>query len=1042
MAQRDDALFRILDLGLPSELPDADWKKLGFREPERLRQGLDRLRTRIDLAKILEVRFADVIRCVARSSDPDQAFAGLERWLEAGGAFGAASPLAWTEEPFLEVLCTLLAGTPALAEYLIRFPPRTWPVLQPVLDRAVTGGWAWRPQIRAACLKAGTDAQRRAALRRIRVEAMLQIAALDLTGTSSLEHTVRALSDLADSCVETALELAVENLRPRFGAARPREGVKASEFPAPPPFAVLGLGKLGGRELNYSSDIDLIFVHDGEGKTEGLGRAVPLADYFTRLGEELIAILDQVSEDGRAYRVDMRLRPYGSVAPLVMRTDDVLAYLQSEGRTWERQAWLKARPVAGDREAGQALLERAQSFVFRRFLSLDAIGDIKNLKKQMEQLIAQKGQTETEVKLGRGGIRDIEFTVQFLQLLHGGQHAAVRGGNTLQALNLLRQENLLTQEETEQLTQAYVFHRHVEHRLQLHGDRQTHTLPADGAARRRLARSLGFRDEEEPAEARFERERQRHIRRTREVFEHLFANLFGEQQGPEGRLSDLLLAPEPDLKALAELLPHFRFAASEDSARELIGLGRERLALMNPSRTRKFFASLAPMLLKALAVTGDPEGALRRFSRLANSLGGKAVFYQSLHENPWLLRIACDLAAYSEFLTDVLAANPGLFDELVDALRIDECKDVARYEREVAEVVGGGEIADTLRAYRNGELLRIGVRDLMHAVELEQVQREISDLAVALLRAQLEHTLRAFEKKRGTVTRADGREVGFAILGIGKFGGREMNYGSDLDVLFFYAGEGQTAEGLPAGTYFGELAQELTRSMAEHTGLGPLYHLDARLRPNGTKGPLAIELQAFEKYWKSGALADWERLALTRIGFVAGDPGVGERAEHMIRSAVYAPLQSKDLAEQVKNMRQKIEEHAKSDDLKGGRGGLMDIEFLVQYLQLKHGPAYPRLRQANTKEALQVLLRHKVLEAGDVKALGEALEFFGLLGNRVRIVHGLSAHTLPKKPEDLQRLAQRAGYVNAPDRSAGDALLADFQKHTDRVREIFDRIVV
>ncbi|MBE7466934.1 MAG: bifunctional [glutamate--ammonia ligase]-adenylyl-L-tyrosine phosphorylase/[glutamate--ammonia-ligase] adenylyltransferase [Planctomycetes bacterium] len=1047
MDARDDAIFRMLDLGLPDHLPDEDWRRLGFRDPERVRQGLDRLRTRIDVARVLEVRFADILRALSRSSDPDGAFGGLERWLEAGGAVSGPSPLAWTEEPFLHVLCALFAGTPALSEYLMRFPGRTWAVLQPVLERKVTGGWAWRTHVRGAVLQASSTA-RPAALRQARTESMLQIAALDLSGVSNLEHTVRALSDLADACIETALEASIENLRPRFGTALPREGVADGEYPAPPPFAIYALGKQGGRELNYSSDIDLIFVFEGNGTTAGLGRAAPLRDYFTRLGEEVIALLDQVTEDGRVYRVDMRLRPYGSVGALALSTDETLAYLQSEGRTWERQAWLKARVAAGDKELGESLLKRAESFIFRRFLSLDAIGDIKNLKKQMEQLVARKGGTGDEVKLGRGGIRDIEFTVQFLQLLHGGQHPEVRTGHTLFALRRLRQQGLLTQFEADRLETAYIFHRQVEHRLQLHGDQQTHMLPADPAVRRRIARSLGYTDglgeDGQPASAEvvFERDRQHHVKRVRDLFEHLFANLFSEQQGPEAQLSDLLLAPQPEPAEIARLLPYFRYAPSPEAAKELIALGQERLALMNPSRTRKFFASLAPLLLKALAITGDPEGALRRFSRIAHSLGGKAVFYESLHENAWLLRLICDLAAYSEYLTDILVANPGLFDELVDALRIDQTKSLEAFEHDLEALAGGGDIADTLRAYRNGELLRIGVRDLMHSQPLELVQQEISDLAAGVLRAQLRHSQKAFEQKRGLCLRTDGKPVGFAILGVGKFGGREMNYGSDLDVLFFYDADGQTESGLPATNYFGELAQELMRAMAAHTRLGPLYQLDARLRPNGNKGPLAVELAVFEQYWKSGALADWEKLALTRIRKVAGDPRTGERAEHLIRSAVFAPLQSADLAQQVREMRKKIEAHAETDDLKGGRGGLIDIEFLVQFLQLKHGPALPKLRQANTREALGVLQKSRLLTPSDAQPLTEALEFFSLLGNRVRIVHGLSAHTLPQKPEDLQKLALRAGYFDAPDRTAGESLLEEFQRRTVQVREIFERVVV
>ena len=1055
-ASHDDALFRMLDLGLPDELPEQVWHALGFRDPARVREGFARLRARVDVARAVDLGFGDILRALARTCAPDQAFSGLERWLEAGGAAMGASPADWSEEPFLGLLCNLCAATPALTEYLIRLPQRTRPVLQAALAPGRGKRHDWRAQVRSAVYAQETHPQRLACLRRARTEAMLQIAARDLSGAWTLEKTVWTLSDLADACIETALACAVEHLRPRHGEAAPLcaeapAHLAQAGFAPPPPFVVLAMGKLGGRELNYSSDIDLLFAYSGDGKTQGSSRALDYAGYFTRLGEELIAALNQVTAEGRVFRVDMRLRPYGASGPLVLSVAETLAYLQAEGRTWERQAWLKARAVAGDLSLGDALLLEAAPFVYRRFLSLDAIGDIQALKRQIELSVARRGESGDEVKLGRGGLRDIEFTVQFLQLLHGGQHPDVRGGETLRALRSLRRQGLLTPPETERLEEAYLFWRAVEHRLQLHGDRQTHTLPADPATRRRVARSLGYRDlplhpqtaisNSQTAEALFESDRLRHVTRVREIFEGLFANLFPEQHGPEGHLSEILLAPQPDLEVLARLLPEFGFAAAPESARELVALSRERVPLTNPSRTRKFFASLAPLLLKALAATGEPEASLKRFSRLAGSLGGKAVFYQALHEHPWLLKMTAELAAWSEYLTEILVANPGLFDELVDALRTDRSKTREEMQADLQPIVQAGDVSDTLRAYRAGELLRIGVRDLIHSAPLEQTQRELSALAAALLDAQLAQTLRDFQAQRGEVRAEDGRPVGFAILGVGKLGGQEMNFGSDLDVLFFYGEEGQTEQGLPAASYFAELVQELIRSMAKPTTLGSLYQLDARLRPNGNKGPLASSLAAFERYWKEGSLADWERLALTRARFVSGDRGVGERAEHLIRSAVYSPLRSTTLAAEVRAMRKRMEETAEGGDVKRGRGGIVDLEFLVQFLQLVHGPAFPPLRQPNTKEALLALLKHKRIPEADGGVLLEAYDFLCRMANRVRIVHGLSANKLPSKPEELQKLALRALYLDAPGVTAGEQLSADYRKYTDGVREIFERIV-
>ena len=1010
----------------------------------------------------------------AASSDPATAAALFERWVDAGGRVGGDSSTAGdpANAQFLKLLCMLFAATPALSEYFVRFPDRARPILNAVIARQVSGGTAWRTALDERLRASVTPAAQLAALRRVRVESMLQIAALDLTGVSPVADTVRALSDLADACIDAALKYAIGRVRSGRSSRRVAH-VDLTAGDSVFPFVVFALGKLGGRELNYSSDVDLVFAYGDRPGDSGEISASP--QYYTAIAEELIAALDKVTEDGRVYRVDMRLRPHGTAGALVRSVSETLNYFQTEGRTWERQAWLKARAIAGDRALGGAFLEQLTPFIYRKYLSLDAISDMKALKRQMELSGQRRG--GDEVKLGKGGIRDIEFAVQFMQLLHGSEYPRLRVTSTLRALDELRRNGLLDEREAEFLSHAYTFLRNVEHRLQLHGDQQVHWLPADPAIRRRVALSLRYSDQNElsaasakssglsaavasasaagaaavagdsagpkrTAQEQFDADLQRHSNGTRNIFQRLFANLFPESQGAEAELSDLLLAPETDLTRISALLPHFGFTQADASARELVELSREPLALMAPSRTRKFFASLAPALLKALTTTGEPDEALRRFSRIAGSLGAKAVFYQMLHDNPWLLRMTVDLAAWSEYLTDILVANPGLFDELVDALRTEQSKTFSDMSAELARISGGGDISDTLRAYRAGELLRIGVRDLLHSASLEQTQFELSDLAESILRIQVTQAAKELRQARGDVLNSAGKPVSFAVLALGKFGGREMNYGSDLDVIYFYGEDGQTAAGLPAVTYFAELAQALTRAMGRRTTLGSLYELDARLRPNGNKGPLALSLDDFKKYWKEGQLADWERLALTRARFVAGDEGVGERALHMIRAAVYSPLKdTQALSKEVVNMRHRLEESADEGDLKRGRGGIMDIEFVVQYLQLIYGPAFPPLRQANTESALKQLVVFKKIAAADGQALLTAYEFLRRMENRVRVVHGLSAHRLPSTPSAIRKLALRAGFTDGAEGSAELQLHADFARHTANTRALFEKVM-
>ena len=1041
---------RILDSkSSVAELSEADWRELGFGDPAHARAVFDALLKRPDTGDLSILQLKAVVAALAASCDPDQALAMFESWIDAGGATLAP---AWFEPQFVKALFALFSATPALAKYFTRFPARTQPVLHTVLAREVVGGKAWEWSLSERMKLAATHAERLATLRRMRVEFMLQIATLDLLLISPLNSTVRALSELADACIATALKIAEENVRPRIGWLPAAHDQNGQHGPVQPiPLAVFALGKLGGGELNYSSDIDLVFVYRAEGETQGGARSVDAHAYVTTIVEEVIAALDKVTEDGRVYRVDVRLRPHGSSGALIRGFDETLNYFQAEGRTWERQAWLKARVVAGDMKLGNDMLDKLQTFVFRRFLSNDAIADMQALKRQIEQGVAKRGESEDEVKLGRGGIRDIEFTVQFMQLLYGSEHPGVRSGNTLRALYLLRREGLILDAESVPLNNAYVFLRHVEHRLQLHGDLQTHLLPTDPLIRRRIALSMGYADTGVgapghlprlvTAQEAFEHDRVKHTTKTREVFVRLFANLFSEKRGADSELSDELLAPDPDLKRIAELLPQYGFAATDSAARDMLDLTRERLILTAPSRTRKMFAALAPKLLKALAATGEPERSLGRFACIAGSLGAKAFFYLTLNENDWLLKMTAELAAWSEFLTGILVANPGLFDELVDSLRTGQRKTEEDMDGELKRIASAGDIADTLRAYRAGELLRIGVSDLIHSADLDVTQHELSDLAASILKTQLAQSLKEHIQRRGELLDAKGKQVGFAVLGLGKFGGREMNYGSDLDVIYVYNEDGATAEGLPAVSYFAELAQGLTRAMARSTALGPLYELDARLRPNGNKGPLAISLDDFKRYWVGGQVMDWERMALTRLRFAAGDEAVGERALHLIRSAIFLPLKNVSaLSKEVLAMRERLEESVEPGNLKRGRGGVMDIEFIAQFLQLVHGPSQPKLRLPNTVQALKALMKSRKLAEADGAALCDAYLFLRTLENRIRIVHGLSSNSIPQRAEDLRKLALRSGIQDTSVARAEDTLLDLYRKHTESNRNIFLKI--
>jgi glutamate-ammonia-ligase adenylyltransferase len=1012
---------------------------LGLRDPERAARDLRDLARRGLPADAMARVLGTLLDLLPRSPDAGMALTNFERFLAAHPEpAGAVARLA--DDPrAMEVLVQVLGTSQHFSEQIIRDPALfDWLRQRPARrDR-----WELVEDVAGEVRRADDP---RAALRRFKAREMLRIGYDDIVRGVPLETTALDLSHLAEACVEAAYRLARRRAAEKHGDALGPDGPPAR-------FVVLALGKLGGAELNYSSDIDLIFLYDEEGQTRG-PRPVSHAEFFARVGAEIVRLLSDSTPLGQAYRVDMRLRPDGDQGPLARSLAATLGYYETTGRTWERQALIKCRPIAGDLDLGATFAAVIAPFVYRRYLTAAEIAEIQAMKRRIELRTASAGEDEVEVKTGRGGIRDVEFVVQFLQLLHGGEYPEVRSVNTLAALAKLERVGCLTVEERTVMEETYRFLRRVEHRLQTMFDLQTHRMPREAEARRTLAIRLGYppanpwEDSAGPSQRFFSDYRVK-TDRNREILNHLLHDAFHDDEGlAPDPVVDLVFDPEPRPEAIDAILGVYPFRDRETAYKNVLALAREEHEFLSPARCRHFFAAIAPRLLQAIGRTPDPDLTLNNLEKVSASLGAKAILWELFNFLPQTLQLYVDLCANSPFLTELLITNPGMIDELMDSLVVNRPQPAAAIRAELAELCRGAEdLAPILMSFRNKEWVRIGARDLLRRGPIAVVTRELADVAEAIVVQVARWRWDRQVARQGVpLLAATGRRARWAILGLGKLGGRELGFLGDLDLVFLYEGDGATSgPGGPVANdqFFGDLVRGILKSLGGTGDRGPLYAVDTRLRPHGSSGALAVSLDAFRRYYE-GTARPWERLALTRARVLFSTGRFGATVNAMIQEFLTAGVPEPGvLAQEVVAMRRRQEDHARTaNDLKRGLGGQADIEFLVQYLQLVHGREHPGVLRPNLGQALESLRRSALLDERDADDLRSALEYLRTVEGRLRALRLRAAVDLPDDPLALGGLARRLGYSAGSAGLQGAAFRADLERHAARTRAIFERVV-
>jgi glutamate-ammonia-ligase adenylyltransferase len=967
-----------------------------------------------DLAALLPETRHDLLAVVPTAPDPDRALRNLHLLLAAAADTSdlAAQVLevpegAWT-------LATVLGSSQSLAGVLLAEPEQA-PVLirpGPPPDREDL-----RRELLAAIDGADEDAVLRA-LRRHRGRHLGRILVDDLCRAAPLEVVTRRISDVAEDLIEGALTAAARDL-----------------VDPVPGFAVLAMGKLGGGELNYASDVDLIFVHASPEDREMPGA---WRETYTELAERLCRLLSRKTADGFALRVDMRLRPEGSRGPLVRTLASTLEYYRTRARTWERQALIKLRPVAGDRALGRLLTAKLEPVVYDRGLDTAGIRAIQENKERIEERVAGRGGEGGEVKEGRGGIRDIEFTVQFLQLLNGREHPRVRCPGTLSALRRLEEVGALSGGERRRLERTYRFLRNVEHRLQTMHETPVRRLPGEERELARLARRLDPRAADEDPAGTFTDRYRRLTEGARAILDRLVHAPFRDRGRRASGVVDAILDPKDEATAVGTMTT-FGFRDPTGALRTLRALAKEESPYL--PRIRQFFASAAPALLRRVEATVDPDETLRRFERLVNSLGGKNLLFQMLAENPDVLDVLVDLCGGSAFLTDLVAANPAMFDPFLESLVVVRRAGWLPFEDlPVAESLAEGpELARDLHVLRDLEMVRVGIRDLQGLSNVRNVMEDLTRLAERILDLALTALSRPLFARKGEPRREDGKAGRFAVLGLGRLGARELVYGSDLDVVFVHDAGGTTSRGLGSPLVLTDLAQQLIRTLGGHSAYGRLYRVDARLRPEGAGGPLVPSLDAFGRHLREGAEL-WEKLALTRARAVGGDPGLGRELEEAIVEALYAKPPAPDRAAEVVRMRGRQEEETEGLDLKRGSGGLADIEFLAGWLQLRHGRDCPAARTTNVCGALTALREADLLDAVRHEMLLSAYQLLRKVESRLRIVYNRPLARIPEGGEERDELARRLGYGGGTS-SPGQVLEDELRYFMKMTRNLFEEIL-
>jgi [glutamine synthetase] adenylyltransferase / [glutamine synthetase]-adenylyl-L-tyrosine phosphorylase len=978
-------------------------------------------------ANVQSISLAAAFAAAPCLSAPDQAAGRLSDWL----SDIAPSQAAEFEALFAhfprarQILTSLAEASPYLFELIRSDAGRALRILQDEPDRHLH---QLIERTRLRVWATSSEAEVMQMLRGTKAEAALLIALCDIGGAWPVMRVTQALTDLAVACVQAALHflLRQETARGRMHPSNPDQPEEGCGL------IVLAMGKMGAGELNFSSDIDLIVFYDAEASS--LAPDIEPQPFFIRMAQGLSRMLQQRSGEGYVFRVDLRLRPDPASTPLAISTASALHYYEREGRTWERAAMIKARPCAGDLRAGEALMAELAPFVWRKHLDFAALTDVHDMKRQMQ---TYRGQSEIaveghNVKIGRGGIREIEFFAQTQQLITGGRHPKLRVRPTLEALERLASSDWITFEARDQLAAAYEFLRRVEHRLQMVADEQTHALPEDPQAVEQFARFFGYE-----SRAAFASDLLKHLT----IVQGHYAKLFEGDPAGTAKLPDVDYGGGPDDPRLLDHLTSLGFrkpVAAAASVRQWLD-GDYRV--FRVEATRNSFVEFLPSLIGGLANAEDPDNAIVVFDRFLQALQRGGRLFVLLSQNRDLVALVALILGAAPRLSDMLARQPQIMDGLIDPRFFGAMPDKAELSARLAATLEDAgsyeEFLDRLRLFGRESLFLIGTRILSGTVSAQQAGVAFADVAEGIV-----HTVHGLvsEQFAAQYGRIKGQET--AIVAMGRLGSREMTAASDLDLILLYDfdpdhPDSDGARSLHGAQYFARFTQRLISAFTTRTNYGVLYDIDMRLRPSGRAGPVASHVDAFAEYQEKEAWT-WEHMALTRARVISASPDFRNRIEATIRQVLTRPREAAGVAMDVADMRRAIAlEKGENElwDLKHVAGGLVDVDFIAQYLQLVRAAEKPDILDVNTLHVLDNAARLGVLPAASAEILRSAALLYHDLTQILRLCvdEGFNPETAG---QDLLHIMARAG--DAPDFSSLQARVKETQAE---VRRVFHAVV-
>jgi glutamate-ammonia-ligase adenylyltransferase len=1014
-------------------------RSLGFADPQKASNEIEELSAALGKPVFIPV---------VESHDPERVLSNLKALLSIIGK-DKIIPLLSKREDSLGLLITLFGGSRFLSSYLLTAPVE---ILQWLFDLRIIDTQKSRKDFMNELERMFTVHSSQftledgmGILRKFKKREILRIGLRDLYGKATLTETMDELSCLAEVIIEKAYEISDRELRKRFGTPIYSEDGESRECR----FTVLGMGKLGGEELNFSSDIDLMYLYSSDkGETTGIPgthgdiiNSISNHEYFTKLSELITKVLGASTEDGFAYRVDLRLRPMGSRGDIATSLRSYELYYESWGKTWERAALTKARPVAGDKDLGKEFLKIIKPFIYRKYLDFAAIGEIRDMKTRIDRSGYIKGK---DVKRGYGGIREVEFLIQALQLIYGAKETGLQERNSMKSMHRLSQKGLLSYDEYSLLSNAYIFLRILEHRLQILDDRQVHTIPEGQKELEALARRMGYR---ERASEKLIKEYAYHTKAVHRIYDNLFYQYVEEKPG----ISELSLMMEGgyDESEAKKILKGQGFKDPERAYKNLLLIRDGEAMAHHTPRWSRMLSNVLPDIFERIVKSPDPDLALRNFESFLNAGGWEDAFFTMLTENPRFGDLLIALFSDSEYLSRIVIGHPGLTGLLIESELGKKTR--KRLKEDISSFLrishAPAEKIDSIRRFKHLEEIRIGVRDLAEEKGFVEVSRDLTKVADVCIEKALVLSEEENRKRFGRPieSREEGRktkvESGICIIGLGKLGGSEITYGSDLDILFVYSMDGNTngPEVISNHEYFSRVAERVCYTLSAYTSEGSAYRVDTRLRPAGSKGPLAPSLNAFEEYYRNKAEL-WERQALTKARFICGNKNLGLSFLKLAEETLYSFPYDQSTFQKISDMKKRIEQELSKEgpehiDLKFGPGGIVELEFIVQTLQLINGKSHPELRVPNTLTAIRRLRKSNLISIEEASIMDDAYLFLRGVESRLRVLRNIPSSLLHIKDERLLPLARGMDYDD------GEKFLNALKEHRNKIRGIYDRVL-